>query len=298
MTIPPSWGDASNSERRGSKGRRFGPAVSVTVAAGALLAGVGVGAFALNSGGGAPTASPSADVPTASPIVFVETVRLTIPEGFTAAQIYERGSEVLGIPVADFEEAATHPELIGLPPEAEGNVEGWLGAFTYQIPENATAEEVLAALIEATLYHLDLRGIPEADRLEVLTKASLIEKEVRLDRDRPMVARVIENRLDAGMMLQFDSTVHYVVGADSVFTSDEDRSVDSPYNTYRYTGLPPGPICSPGVPSLEAALAPVAGSWLYFVAINLDTGETVFATTYEDHLANVAILQDWIAANR
>lgn len=265
-----------------------------------LGAGVAFGAFGPQMLGlfssPSPSPSPSA-TPMDSPEPFIETTRLTIPEGFTVEQIFERASETLGIPVEDFEATATHPELIGLPPEANGQLEGWLGAFTYQIPETALPEDILAEMIDATLMHLDNRGVAPEDRLEVLTKASLIEKEVNRDEDRPKVARVIENRLADGMKLQFDSTVHYVVGADSVFTTAADRAVDSPYNTYLYKGLPPGAICSPGLPAIDAALSPADGTWLFFVAINLDTGETAFAATLDEHEANIELLREWMAAN-
>jgi UPF0755 protein len=88
--------------------------------------------------------------------------------------------------------------------------------------------------------------------------------------------------------------VSYAVGSTGrVFTTDEERQTDSPYNTYRYEGLPPGPINSPGEAALTAALAPEAGDWLYFVAVNLETGETRFARTPEEHQQNVAVLQEY-----
>lgn len=295
LSLPDPPPTGSGKTRRG-----FGWLTGAAVAMAALVGGVAFAALGPGFGGdgpASPSSTPAASGPTASPEPFVETVRFTIPEYFTAADIYERGYELLGIPVEEFEAAAAQPELIGLPPEANGSVEGWLGAFTYQIPDNATAADVLSEMIAATLMRLDERGVAPEDRLEVLTKASLIEKEVSRDEDRPKVARVIENRLAADMPLQFDSTVHYVVGATSVYTSDEDRAVDSPYNTYLYKGLPPGPICSPGLPSIDAALYPADGPWLYFTAINLDTGETRFATTPEEHATNVELLRAWEREN-
>lgn len=242
-----------------------------------------------------PTPTASATL-SAAPIV--PTVRLVIPEGFTAEQIFERASEATGIAIEDFEAAAVHPDLIGLPAEAGGSVEGWLGPYTYQIPETATAGDVLSELVTATVDSLDRLGVAPEDRLAVLTKASLIERETKLDVDRPMVARVIENRLAAGMPLQLDSTVHFIVGLNgSVFTTAEARASDSPYNTYVVTGLPPGPIAAPGLAAIDAALHPAEGSWLYFVTVNLDTGETLYATTYDEHLANVEVLRAWMQAN-
>jgi UPF0755 protein len=102
------------------------------------------------------------------------------------------------------------------------------------------------------------------------------------------VARVVYNRLERGMELQMDSTVHYAVGKDSeVTTTPSDRRSRSPYNTYRVTGLPPGPINSPGETALAAALHPAAGRWLYFVTVDLDTGRTRFAAGERGHHRNV-----------
>jgi UPF0755 protein len=131
---------------------------------------------------------------------------------------------------------------------------------------------------------------------DVMTVASLVQAEARLDRDFPKVARVIYNRLDKKMPLQFDSTVHYATGKDgSVGTSAEARSSSSAYNTYRVAGLPPTPISAPGEQALKAALNPADGSWLYFVTTNPDTGETKFATSYAAHLENVAQFKKWCA---
>jgi UPF0755 protein len=131
---------------------------------------------------------------------------------------------------------------------------------------------------------------------DVMTVASLVQAEARFDDDFNKVARVIYNRLDEGMALQFDSTVHYAVGKDGgVGTSDDERAVDSPYNTYRNTGLPPTPISAPGDQAIEAALNPAQGSWLYFVTTNPDTGVTKFATSYKEHLRNKAEFDRWCA---
>ena len=98
-------------------------------------------------------------------------------------------------------------------------------------------------------------------------------------------------------MLQLDSTVLYAGAGEGPFVSAEDRDIDSPYNTYLYEGLPPGAIGSPSDAAIDAVLNPAEGDWLYFVTVNLKTGETLFATTYEEHLANVQLLQEWISAN-
>jgi UPF0755 protein len=138
------------------------------------------------------------------------------------------------------------------------------------------------------------RGLTER---EVVTVASIIQREVRRETDMPAVAEVIYNRLSGACssngvpsgLLQMDSTVHYFTGDyGSVYTSDEQRATDDPYNTYLRPGLPPGPIASPGEAALRAAAAPSGGGYCYFVTVDLGTGETAFAVTQAEHEANVA----------
>jgi len=306
VEMPPPEGtlpvnEPSPTEPAAKKGR-FGLGTAAIISLVALGGGVAFGAFlsVLLGGPPAPSPSPSPSPSDAapSPTVFVETTRLTIPEGFSAADVYERASETLGIPIEDFEAAAADPSAIGLPTEANGSVEGWLGPYTYHIPETATAVDVLAEMVDGQLLHLDRLGVSPQDRLDVLTRASLIEKEVNRDEDRPKVARVIQNRLDQNWPLQFDSTFHYAASlTGETLTEAEQRTLDSPYNTYRYIGLPPGPICSPGDEAMQAVLSPADGTWMFFVTVNLDTGETRFATTLEEHNANVELLREWQAAN-
>ncbi len=222
------------------------------------------------------------------------------------AQVLDAIHGALGIPVADLEAALAAPEAVGLPPEANGSAEGWLAPSTYAFAPEASADEVVSAMVDATVSRLTDAGVARDQWLPVLTEASLIETEARLDVDRPKVARVIVNRLNAGMALELDSTVKYANGEDpswwnhldddATWTTPDARSVDSPYNTYLHTGLPPGPIASPGMASIQAALHPADGTWLFFVTINLDTGETAYATTFPEHLANVEKLRDWIMA--
>ena len=114
-------------------------------------------------------------------------------------------------------------------------------------------------------------------------------------RDRAKVARVFYNRLDSkDGRLQSDATVAYAVKrTGTVWTTDKERESDSPYNTYRFRGLPPGPIAAPAKKAMDAALNPAEGKWMFFVPINLDTGETVFSETYDEHLRAVAKLNAW-----
>jgi UPF0755 protein len=127
-----------------------------------------------------------------------------------------------------------------------------------------------------------------------MTLASILEYEGSRPEDLDKIARVFYNRLDEGMALQSDATVAYANNLQgTVWTTQEQRDNPSPYNTYVHPGLPPGPIGSPGQKTLEAALNPADGDWLYFVPINLKTGETAFAETFAEHQANVAKLKDW-----
>ena len=222
-------------------------------------------------------------------------IRAAVPEGLTVDETYQRLMEATGIPVEELERAAAGD--IGLPPESGGNPEGYLFPATYEFEPEVTAPKILSTMVARHVQAMDVVGVPPERRREILIKASLIQDEARRPEDFGKVARVIENRLATGMPLQFDSTVNFATGKSGITTTDEDRAIDSPYNTYRYPGLPPGPINSPGQMALEAALNPTSGNWLYFVAVNPDTGETRFAVTAEEHAANVELFRQWLREN-
>ena len=230
--------------------------------------------------------------------------RIVIPEGLTAEQTVSKLAKESGLAKAEFTKALAEPKGLGLPAWAKGNAEGFLFPATYDVEPDATAQAVLAQMVKRfnqALIDTDLvarSAVVSRTPLEVLTIASLIEKEARLADDLPKVSRVIYNRLEKDMRLQFDSTVHYAVGGTEVVTTTAaQRATDSPYNTYRYAGLPPGPIASPGQAAIEAALAPAEGEWLYFVAVNPDTGETKYGVTADDHARNVEEFRAWLRAN-
>jgi UPF0755 protein len=111
------------------------------------------------------------------------------------------------------------------------------------------------------------------------------------------ISTVIDNRIARGTPLQMDSTVNFATGKRGITTTEQDRATDSPYNTYRYAGLPSGPINSPGDAAIAAAVRPEPGPWLYFVTVNPDRGETRFAATAEEHQANVTLFQQWLREN-
>jgi UPF0755 protein len=168
---------------------------------------------------------------------------------------------------------------------------------TYSFNIGVTPTEILAKMVETCVGVLEELNVPRERWLEVVTTASLLEKESKLSSDRPKVARVIQNRLAKGMKLQFDSTVVYGVGRfdANVYTSQAERDDPNPWNTYYVDGLPAGAICNPGKETLDAAMNPAAGEWLYFCAHNLETGETDFGVTAEDHARCVQKLRQWEA---
>ncbi|GEL97145.1 hypothetical protein CTE05_06920 [Cellulomonas terrae] len=223
---------------------------------------------------------------------------LGIPEGLTVSQIATKISEKLAIPIEEVNAALADPAAIGLPAEANNNPEGWLFPATYDIEPNATPASVLSQMTAQTVAVLTQKGVPQDQWATVLNKASMVEREARLPEDRPKVARAIENRLAKEMKLDVDATVAYGLGKPGTgLTTADMEDASNPYNTYRHLGLPPTPIASPGAASIDAVLAPAEGDWLFWVAVNLDTGETLFASTYDDHLANVAQLRAWQEAN-
>ncbi len=222
---------------------------------------------------------------------------ITIPEGKTLAYYSQAIANLTGTSKDEVDAAMQDTDALGLPTEAEGNLEGWLFPSTYEFNPGVTPQEVLTRMVAQTVKVLDTYEVEPADRERILTVASLVEREAKLAEDRPLIASVIYNRLDQDMKLELDSTVKYLSPSEGVFTSDDERAIDSPYNTYANTGLPPGPIAGPGEASIKAAVQPAETDYLFFVTVNLDTGETKYATDYTDHLNNVEELRAWVRAN-
>jgi UPF0755 protein len=220
-------------------------------------------------------------------------ISVTLPEGFTNAQMVSRLAEALGL---DSEALNAAIENLEVPVEAP-NREGYLFPATYQFDPGASADMVIATIHERMLAELRSFGVAPDQYHEVLTKASLIQLEAKLAIDFFKVSRVIDNRLAINMPLQFDSTVNYGTGGTKVTTTDEQRADRNPYNTYVFPGLPIGPIGNPGSLAIESALSPVDGPWLYFVTVNLQSGETVFSNTFAEHLVAVEEFRRWIRAN-
>jgi UPF0755 protein len=165
------------------------------------------------------------------------------------------------------------------------SLEGYLYPDTYDLPPLMTA----SAVIHRQLDNFERRvwtGLGKPKNLHrAIIIASMVELEVARDEERPIVAGVIENRLAKGMPLQIDAAINYGIQKWRPLTYADYRSVDSPYNLYRHKGLPPGPICSPSIKSIEAAIKPAKHKYLYYVA--LPSGRSLFAETYPQHLANV-----------
>ncbi|MFT4299138.1 MAG: endolytic transglycosylase MltG [Aeromicrobium sp.] len=218
---------------------------------------------------------------------------VTVAEGARVGQVVEAITAATEIPEADLLAALDDPATIGLPEVANGNAEGYLFPATYVVEPEETAVSLLSKMVSKTAEvtaSLDIEDRAAAlgyTTEEILTVASILEYEAKLDEDYAKVARVLYNRLDIDMPLQLDSTVSYVSEREGdVWTTSEERANPSEYNTYQHTGLPPGPIGSPGEKTIEAALNPADGDWLYFVAVNMETGETKYATTYAEHERN------------
>jgi UPF0755 protein len=215
---------------------------------------------------------------------------VVIPEGSRVGQIVTAIVKGSDIKQSALLAALKKPETLGLPSVANNNPEGYLFPATYTVEPGTTATELLREMVAKTLSvakELDIGTRAKALGLtgeQILTVASILEYEAKKDSDYPKVARVLYNRLAKPMRLQLDSTVSYVSKRKGdVFTTDAERADPSEYNTYTHDGLPPGPIGSPGEKTIEAALNPAQGSWLYFVAVNLDTGETIFSDTFAEH---------------
>jgi len=213
---------------------------------------------------------------------------LTVPEGYRASQIAALLEGTLDIDPAEFMDLVHDPELMAELGVSAPSLEGFLHPDTYRFRIGTTAREAIVQMVSESRRVFDQRRRARADSidmsvLEVLTLASIVESEAMLDRERPRIAAVYHNRLEHGWRLEADPTVRYAIGKyrRKVYYSDLD--VDSPYNTYRNTGLPPGPICSPGVASIDAVLNPLTGTEDFFFVSNGD-GTHTFTRTFDEHI--------------
>lgn len=228
---------------------------------------------------------------------------VTVSPGMSNDLIAQRLASFANFDEKTVKDAMRDAQALGLPKVANGNSEGWLSPGSYEVHQDDSVQSVLKQMVDKTKETLSNYNVPEDKQEELLIKASILEREVNIKKYLPQVARVIDNRLaDTGGqtagLLQMDSTVNYALGRQSGVPSLDDLKVDSPYNTYKHKGLPPGPIAAPSEDAIEATLEPAKGKWLYFVTVNLDSGETIFTNTREEHEQAQKKLQDWCSANK
>ena len=217
-------------------------------------------------------------------------IQFTIPEGFGVKEIAERLQNLDLADKAEFLKAATDFAPYEYMKKRENvfyAAEGFLFPDTYAVESDMEVAEILD-LMAGTLNKkltMSMRKQAEAMGLSIydlITLASLVEREVRFPEDRPIVAQVLLKRLKLNMPLQTDATLQYLMETPKEEVSIEDTQIDSPYNTYQHTGLPPGPIANPGMAAIEAVLHPAETDYLYFVADR--RGHNHYANTYEEHL--------------
>jgi UPF0755 protein len=231
-------------------------------------------------------------------------VRITIPEGYSTEQIsdivvqalpritkegWEQAVEQIGIGLLGVEDI-----LAGIPNGQK--LEGYLFPDTYRFRADADAKTIIETMVMTLARRLAEKGIvpPSAAEKyefdngmtlhEVLTLASIVEREVKSQEDMRLVAGVFLSRVKIGMALQADSTVNFLTGKKDIAVSLEDSKIDSPYNTYRRVGLPPGPICNPGMNAILAVMQPQDSEYLYFLTAK--DGKVVYAKTYSEHVSN------------
>ena len=211
----------------------------------------------------------------------VITYKITIPEGFTSTQIAE---------LLDKKEVAEKEAFLKLVKNSEKNSEGYLFPDTYEVPKKYGAEKMVKIMLSNfNQIALENKFTDRAEEIgfsldEIIILASIIEKEAKFSDEKNKVSSVFYNRLKIGMRLQSCATIQYILGEPKERLDENDLKIDSPYNTYLYQGLPPGPICNPGLDSIIAALEPEEGDYLFFVLG--EDGRHIFSRTYKEHLMN------------
>ena len=215
---------------------------------------------------------------------------ITIPEGWSLNQIVPQLARVLDAPLDSVRAATRDTALLHLLDIPTPTLEGYLFPDTYVFPDGTTPRQAVRMMVSRfqTVWQPEWNAQLQKSamsRNDVMALASIVEKEAKRPEERPVIAAVYLNRLKAGMLLQADPTVQYAIGHHVSRVLYRDLEIDSPYNTYRYKGLPPGPIASPGKPSIVAALYPASVPYLFFVAY--PDGHHEFTTSFSAHSAAV-----------
>jgi UPF0755 protein len=211
----------------------------------------------------------------------VITYKITIPEGYTCTQIAE---------LLDKKEVAEEEAFLKLVKDSEKTPEGYLFPETYEVPKKYGPENMVKTMLSNfNQIALVNKFTDKAEEIgfsldEIIILASIIEKEAKFSEEKSKVSSVFHNRLKTGMKLQSCATIQYILEVPKERLDENDLKIDSPYNTYLYKGLPPGPICNPGLDSIIAALEPVEEDYLYFVLG--ENGRHIFSKTYQEHLKN------------
>ena len=229
-------------------------------------------------------------------VVYKETVRFTVPEGFTTEQIGARLAATGLVDAESFQEACNQYQsaefdfLEEIPPDVYFRLEGYLFPDTYEVHTGVTAEEIIALMLRRFRTVCDDAYISKASQLgltlhEAITLASLVEKEGQVGAEMPLISAVFHNRLqnDRMTLLQSCATVQYALGETKPYLTNADLEVDSIYNTYMHPYLPPGPIGAPGQKALEAAVEPASVEYLYFVSKEDGSGAHYFSSTLQEH---------------
>ncbi|GAF70382.1 unnamed protein product [marine sediment metagenome] len=207
--------------------------------------------------------------------------KITIPEGYTYTQIAE---------LLDRKEIAEKETFSKLAKDSEKNWEGYLFPDTYEVPKKYGAEKMAEAMLSNfNQIALENKFTEKAEKIgfsldKIIILASIIEKEAKFSEEKSKVSSVFHNRLEIGMKLQSCASIQYILDMPKEILDENDLKIDSPYNTYLYKGLPPGPICNPGLDSIMAALEPEEEDYLYFVLG--ENGKHIFSKTYQEHLKN------------
>lgn len=214
-------------------------------------------------------------------------VKVTIPEGFTINQIEERLNKELKLKISNFtvNNFKQDFEFLAAAPN-NASLEGFLFPDTYQFSYKVGADEVLRKMLDnfGKKLNSEIReeiAIQNKSIFEMVTMASLIEKEVKTIEDKKLVSGVLWKRLNYSIPLQVDATIIYITGKKTTKVSKTDTKIDSPYNTYKYLGLPLGPISNPGLESILASVYPESSPYLYY--LSTPEGETIFSKTLEEH---------------